>query len=133
MIIYRSIKRWKYQLLETTSIKTVWKPEFVIRSSHEGIALTPLGILIVKKGYAWDGPSGPSIDTENFMRGSLFHDASYQLMREGLLLNGDDEDRKIADTLLWATCLKDGMSKFRAGYVYKSVRIFGAKNANKNN
>ena len=129
MINYRSIKQWKYQLLETTSIKTVWKPEFVIRSSYEWVVLTPLGILTVKKGYAWDGPSGLSIDTENFMRGSLFHDALYQLMREGLLKNIYNIDRYPADILLWKTCLEDGMSKFRAGYVYKLVRIFGAKNA----
>lgn len=129
MIIYRSIKQWKYQLLRTATIQTVWRPQFIIRSSHGWIALTPLGILIVKKGYAWNGPSGPSIDTENFMRGSLFHDPLYQLIEEGLLLNENDKDRLIADQLLRNICLEDGMSKFRAWYVYKSVRIFGAKHA----
>jgi hypothetical protein len=40
------------------------------------------------KGYAWNGPSGPTLDTRNFMRGSLVHDALYQLMREGRMDNG---------------------------------------------
>ena len=42
------------------------------------------GQLTIKKGYAWDGPSGPAIDTKSAMRGSLIHDAGYQLLRSGL-------------------------------------------------
>ena len=42
-------------------------------------------LLTIRTGYAWDGPSGPTIDTKTFMRGSLEHDALYQLIRERLL------------------------------------------------
>ena len=37
----------------------------------------------VQKDYAWDGPSGPTIDTRNSLRASLVHDVLYQAMREG--------------------------------------------------
>ena len=33
------------------------------------------GNIVIKSGYSWDGPSGPTIDTKNFMHGSLIHDA----------------------------------------------------------
>ena len=72
-------------------------------------------------GYAWDGPSGPTFDTPNFMRGSLIHDALYQLMRNGLLREDFRED---ADKEIKKACLEDGMTRFRAAYVYWSLRRF---------
>jgi hypothetical protein len=74
------------------------------------------GHLLIRSGYAWDGPSGPTIDTKNFMRGSLVHDALYQLMREGLL--DMTAHRDPADRLLQSICIQDGMSKLRARWVY---------------
>lgn len=38
--------------------------------------------LLVKEGYAWDGPSGPVPDTKRNMFPSLIHDVWYQLIRE---------------------------------------------------
>ena len=84
---------------------------------------TPEGLLIISAGYAWDGPSGITIDTKSFMRGSLFHDAVYQLLREGKLIIPDG--RKLADKLLRAICIEDGMWKIRAWWVYRAVRMFG--------
>lgn len=80
------------------------------------------GMLTIQKHYAWDGPSGPTFDTKTFMRGSLIHDALYQLIREGVL---DKKYREQADRILKAICLYSGMNKFRAWYVYHSVRLFG--------
>jgi len=77
----------------------------------------------IEKGYAWDGPSGLTIDSKDFMRGSLVHDALYQLMREGHL--DHDKVRDLADRTLQRICVEDGMSTFRAWYVYHGVRIFG--------
>ena len=79
--------------------------------------------LIVKKGYAWDGPSGPTIDTKNFMRGSLVHDALYQLMRLGYL----DKNicRILADQELYRICSEDEMSWVRTRMMYYSLRVFG--------
>lgn len=81
------------------------------------------GILELEKNYAWDGPSGPAIDTKNFMRSSLVHDALYQLMAIGILSNSY---RKKADEEMRRISLEDGMSKFRAWYTYLAVRLFGA-------
>jgi hypothetical protein len=82
--------------------------------------------LTIKKGYAWDGPSGPTYDTDSFMEGSLVHDALYQLMRNNKI---PPTGRKHADRLLYKLCRKDGMSWFRAKYIYHAVRLFGATNA----
>lgn len=91
------------------------------------IALDGAGNITIRAGYAWDGPSGPTIDTKNFMRGSLVHDALYQLMREGHL--DHDACRDPADRLLQALCREDGMSAFRAWYVYQGVSRFGKPHA----
>ncbi|MFV1982438.1 MAG: DUF1353 domain-containing protein [Thiohalomonadales bacterium] len=87
------------------------------------IAIENMGKLTINRGYSWDGPSGPSIDTKNFMQGSLVHDALYQLLREGIL---PPHARVRADEILRDICLADGMSKFRAWYVHLAVRIFAA-------
>jgi hypothetical protein len=84
------------------------------------------GVLEIGKGYAWDVPSGPSIDTLNFMRGSLMHDAFYQLIRmEKIPYSYKD----YADRLLQKICIEDGMSKFRAWYVYQAVKRFAGEAA----
>jgi len=84
------------------------------------------GHLFVSPGYAFDGPSGPTVDTKNFMRGALVHDVLYQLMRHGEI-EPTEANRKKADKLLHKLCREDGMSRFRAWYVYKAVRLFGKK------
>jgi hypothetical protein len=78
--------------------------------------------IFIKKGYAWDGPSGPTWDTKNFLTPSLVHDALYQLIRIGQLSSGF---RKIADKILYQMCRDRGMSWWRSRYVYKAVRAFG--------
>ena len=56
------------------------------------------------------------------MRGSLIHDALYQLIREKRL---PKDFRIVADIELKKACIADGMSKARAWYVYKSLRLMG--------
>lgn len=121
---YRKLGRYKYQLMQAYASNIEIEKEDI---ETKFIILTVDGELIIKDRYAWDGPSGPTIDTKTFMRGSLVHDALYQLMREMHL--DYREHRKYADDLLKKICLEDGMSRFRAWYVHKSVRIFGEKNA----
>lgn len=120
---YRKLNRYKYQLLDDYGLEVKILGESI---DHSFIQLTPSGNLFIKRHYAWDGPSGPSIDTLNFMRGSLVHDVLYQLMRLGAL---DVKHRKHADRLLKEICIEDGMSRFRAAYVYWAVRAFGASHA----
>ena len=71
--------------------------------------------------------SGPTVDTRTFMRGSLVHDALYQLMREEYL--DYKKDQEYANNLLKQICREDGMSKFRAWYVHRALRLFGEKAA----
>jgi len=116
---------YKYQLSKEYIVDINIKPSEDIDVFY--IKLTTSGKLTIKKGYAWDGPSGPTFDTKNFMRGSLVHDALYQLMR------GDNIDkatyRKPADKLLRKMCREDGMSYIRALWVYKAVHHFGNPSA----
>ncbi len=123
---YRKLRKYKYQLMRDYTID-VEIDDLGEDVDTNFIALTTAGVLTVKNRYAWDGPSGPTIDTRSFMRGSLVHDALYQLMRGKYL--DYKKHRKYADELLKNICLKDGMLKFRAWYVYKIVRMFGEKNA----
>ena len=88
------------------------------------IQITRNKIITVHKGYAWDGPSGPTIDTENFIEASLIHDALYQIIREKHLL---EKYRKIADVILYHMCRELDMNWIRAQYVYWSLRVFGYK------
>ena len=127
-ICYRELKAYKYQLMQEYTIQTDIKPgkdlNFIFMS------LTENGMLTIRKGYAWDGPSGPTIDTPDFMRGSLVHDVLYQLMRLGAL--DYKIYRKRADEILREICLEDGMSAFRAWYVYQAVEWFGESFAKPN-
>lgn len=120
---YEIIKhpRYKYKLTETT------KHHLLSYFPHRFNIITPYiilsnGVLIMNKGYAWDGPSGPTIDTVDFLKGSLVHDALYQLIREKHLPR---KYRKIADKELKKICIKQGMPSWRVWYVYAAVRIFG--------
>jgi len=111
---------YKYQLHADYVIDIPVVPKIVIATAY--IELDENGMLIIKKGYAWDGPSGPTIDTPSSMRGSLVHDALYQLMRMGRL--DHVVCRPVADKLLHDICLQDGMCHFRAWYFYWGVRRF---------
>lgn len=118
-ITYKS--GYKYQLKQPYSVVIPIKPGTAIAS--EFISLATDGTLSINRGYAWDGPSGPTIDTLNFMRGSLVHDALYQLMRERHL--DAATYREPADRLLQDHCKEDGMSSIRAWWVYQGVRFGG--------
>jgi hypothetical protein len=79
-------------------------------------------LLRIKKGFTWDGPSGPTVDTDDFMIPALEHDALYMLMRQGVLPR---RHRKKVDELLKERCIAQGMNELRAAYVYFFVRKFG--------
>ncbi len=122
-VCYRVLRRYKFQVMKN------YKQHLEI----EGFAVdTPYlrlgknGELVVKKGYAWDGPSGPTVDTMDFMRGSLVHDALYQLIRMEEI---PYTYREYADKLLKNICREDGMSKIRSWYVYQAVKRFGGASA----
>lgn len=119
MIQYK--EGYKYQLATKYAINTGIEG-YEIKECHEFLSMTPDGWLTIYAGYAWDGASGPAIDTKNFMRGSLVHDALYQLIGLGLI---GVNHRINADRLLQQICRQDGMSAIRAWWVYQGVRFGG--------
>ena len=118
-ISYRS--GYKYQLAKSYVQAIAIKQRTNIDTDF--IKLTKDGTLTVKKGYAWDGPSGPVPDTKENLRASLVHDALYQLMRHEYLNN--EGDRKKADKLFAVICEDDGVWPPFAKTYYLALQAFG--------
>lgn len=111
---------YKYQLEEAYTHATGIRP--ARPGGNRFVQLDASGLLTISVGYAWDGASGPAIDTDSIMRASLVHDALYQLIRLGVITLAD---RQRADELLREIALVDGMWPPRAWWVYAAVRLFG--------
>ena len=111
----------KYVLLKTFVGRLRVKPPSNIYTTDCGFLRN--GSLVIYKGYEWDGPSGPAIDTDNFMDGSLIHDMLYQLMREGKLKRRPY--RLYADNEMFRQCKKDDMSLPRRCWTWLGVRVGG--------
>ncbi len=79
-------------------------------------------LLLLYDGYAWDGPSGPTIDTDDFMQGAVVHDVGYQLIRLGVL---PPEMRKLFDEELKLMCQQDGMWAIRRKFHFVILRLVG--------
>jgi hypothetical protein len=118
-IRYRS--GYKYQLATRYSLPITIKPKKDIKT--EFIKLDTKGKLTIKRGYAWDGPSGPVVDTKENMRASLVHDALYQLMRQKELSAKAYKDK--ADKIFKNICIKDGVPKNIASTYYYGLKIGG--------
>lgn len=114
-------KGYKYQLAERETM-------FCLHTSITELVKTtycefhPTGTLIIYKGYAWDGPSGPTIDTEDSMTPSLGHDVLAQLMREGKL---PQTCRLPSNLDFHRWCLNRGMNRIRAWVWRKMLDRFG--------
>jgi hypothetical protein len=94
-------ERHKYTLKEDASFDTGIVGFDV---DTQFIRLFVTGLMVIRAGYGWDGPSGPTIDSSFTMQGSLVHDAGYDLIRANLLtmqLKGK------FDALLYAQCIAD--------------------------
>ena len=126
-IRYRS--GYKYQLATRYSILINIKPKKDIKT--EFIKLDAKGKLTIKRGYAWDGPSGPVVDTKENMRASLVHDALYQLMRHEELSTKAYKDK--ADKIFKKICIEDGVSKKTAAIYYYGLKIGGKPAADPKN
>jgi hypothetical protein len=119
-MLYRKLPHYKYQMLSPYTYEL--PKAFAGLSANTTYLHLENRRLTIRSGYAWDGPSGPTIDTKTFMRGSLIHDALYQLIAEGYL---STKLRIAADQILRDVCQDDGMNPIRATYVYWAVRWFG--------
>lgn len=112
---------YKYQLAKDYKIATSIKPQKDIDTQF--IALDKQGNLTVKSGYAWDGTSGPVVDTEHNLRASLVHDAFYQLMRRKHLEASKHKDK--ADKLFRKMCKEDGVPSTVAQVYYEALKLLG--------
>lgn len=83
--------------------------------------LNSYGDLFVNKGYAWDGASGPAIDTKDFMRASLIHDVLCQMISEKLL---PEKEQPLVDRIMRDICIADGMPRIRAYWAWAAVRLY---------
>ena len=88
-------KGYKYRLFKQVTVKVAIFPEDSVVTSF--IKMSTDGILTIKKGYSWDGCSGPTWDDKTNQRAGLIHDALYQLMRLGMTpqKNKDAADREL--------------------------------------
>lgn len=111
---------YKYQLAEDLIVQTEIKGFTV---TERFFVLSDTGELLIRAGYAWDGPSGIAIDTKTFMRGSMVHDVFFQAMREGYL---PQKCFTPANKELRRICLEDGMWSVRAWWVFRCVERFGS-------
>ena len=125
LFLYRLVS-WKYLLGSEVALTLPAKLFGKTHSYHSPYLVVAAPRLRILPGYAWDGASGPTVDTEATMRPALVHDALYQLMRLGILPPGS---RKEADKLFRRLLKEDGMTFFRRWYFYRAVRWFGASSA----
>tara|TARA_R100001530_G_scaffold115584_2_gene82551 strand:+ start:665 stop:1177 length:513 start_codon:yes stop_codon:yes gene_type:complete len=117
----------KYQLVETYVGPTNIFPEEDIDT--DWIALEANGRITINAGYGWDGPSGPTIDTHDFMRAALVHDALYQLIRMKMLGGNDLEResfRNAADLEMARIQKEDCMNPIRRFFTYMGVSLFAS-------
>ncbi len=112
---------YKYQLAEDYQIVTSIKPPADVVTVF--INLDKNGYLEIKSGYAWDGTSGPVVDTTNNLRASLVHDALYQLMRKRKISAKEHKDR--ADRLFRKICKEDGVLSPLAQIYYEALKKLG--------
>lgn len=113
---------YKYQLAYTCQLRLpneLW-PGAYIGAGY--IHVDSFGLMTILKGYAWDGCSGPTIDTKSSMRGGLVHDAGYQLIRLGFYY---PDTKDTWDALAEAIWKGDGMWHWRASAWDKMLHKFG--------
>ena len=116
---------FKYQLATSVAIYAPELEGFKYKGSrflqlvHDGDGPNGTGTyLLSKAGYAWDGPSGPMMDTKTAMVASLAHDGGAQISRRSPKWTELARDRFIEknNDLFYRLCIESGMWRFRARY-----------------
>ena len=121
-------KGYKYQTAENFFMMVPIFPDQDIVT--EFINLSTKGEMNIRKGYAWDGASGPTWNTDNTMTPSLIHDALAQLMRQEYLVQGQLSsvnqlfDNMLSDRDMWS---------LRRWYWLKGLWLTGGSFANPSN
>ena len=130
----KKISYWKfsdrcYQLAKPYRFKTRCRPTQVV--SIPFVTLEPDGQCVLDTGFAFDGASGPVIQTKSILRCAAEHDAKYRLMREGLL--DAKINQPIADSEFREGLIMDGVFSIRAETFYIAVHEFGKKSTSGGN
>ena len=98
------------------------------------------GILKIKKGYRWDGPSIEAFNIRlaanpaSLIRSSFIHDSIYDLMRLKVIeqfgvrvvFTNAWYNRKLADCMIYMLSRQDNSVKSKARVNYSVIRTFGA-------
>ena len=137
MLKYRKLSGYKYTVADEYRAGV---PELLgVEANQPWFRITG-GEMIVRDGYAWDGASGPTIDTVATLEASLVHDVGYQAIRIGAMLA---DRRADCDAVLyrllrrgqhkWAASRSTSLGRALAGmwietralYYFAAVRAFG--------
>ena len=117
---------YKFKVEKDLNLKLpVSMPDF----EHEYCSVKD-GVVYVKKGYAWDGASGPVFNTKNTLVASLVHDVLYQAQRLNLIEH-NSTNRKNADENFYELLKYFGVNSVRCKIWYLAVRFFGKKSTTK--
>ena len=97
--------------------------QYILDKDHPLIRETELfdHLLYIPANFGWDGPSGPTIDSNCAMRGSLIHDVCYGLIEDGAL---NIKAKKKVDKWFRKLLKEDGMFFIRRWYWYVGLRWF---------
>lgn len=110
------IDGYKYQMAESGCMQTEIYPPADINTPFYSISAK--GRIVAHSGYAWDGISGPMLNTKTMMRASLFHDICCQAINDGQL---DPSWRPQADKEFKRIAKMDGAFGLRVWYAYRAV------------
>ena len=116
-------KGYKYQVDELHSVLTPVKGVVI---GDEFFTLHATGLLVIRRGFTWDGASGPTFDTKNSMRASLVHDVFCICMRDGRLPH--EVWAETVHAFFKEMCIADGMCGWRAHLWYLAVKAADAGN-----
>lgn len=117
------IKGLKYQLVEPYMCMT---PVVGYDIDSHDFHLFADGRLLIRDGFAWDGASGPTFDTDTSMAPSAVHDVFCILMRDGRLSYEDWQDR--VNEFFKLQCIAVGMWGWRANLWHIGVEAGDAGN-----
>ena len=114
---------YKYRLLQDVEGWVDFQGKILEKDIHTPYcSLFTSGKIVGKADYAWDGASGPTIDTPSSMHCSLDHDILWQLIEEGYL---DKSWYPISNDHLETQGERDGMWSIRAKAWNISVTYLG--------
>lgn len=116
VLTVRHLPEYKYKLdqdyIEFDFTEYLYIPHLQVH--HEFFTISN-NVLIIQKGYAWDGSSGVLFQTENLKFPSLIHDVFYQIMELGLL---NYKYRDALDQMYLKLCIKNDVFPLRAWLHY---------------